>query len=138
MKWVETSMNVIEIAIAFFLMLVILVRWFEIGSYLFSDGYDILNIEFNQILSLFLGLIIGIEFAKMLCKHTSESVVDVLLFTLARHVVIYNDNKMINIIIGVAAIIALFAAKKYLLNYCAECEARAHEESIKNSECEPS
>jgi hypothetical protein len=117
-KHVELVMNALEILIAVFLLAVIVIRGIEIGISLFSTDAEfqgILQMDFNSILSLSLGLIIGIEFTKMLCKHTPESVLDVLLFALARHMVIYNE-KALDLMFGVAAIAGLFAAKKYLLS----------------------
>jgi phosphate starvation-inducible membrane PsiE len=50
----------------------------------------------------------------MLCKHTPETVIDVLLFAIARQIVVYHDAP-IDMLIGVVAIVGLFAAKKYLI-----------------------
>ena len=43
------------------------------------------NLEaFNNYLSIAFNFVIGIEFIKMLCKHTPETVIEVLLFAIAR------------------------------------------------------
>jgi len=115
LKYIEKAMNTFEIVIAVLLLLVIVVRVIEISSYVLGHDLVILQMDFDAILSLALGLVIGLEFTKMLCKHTPESVVDVLLFALARHMVIYNENA-VDLLIGVVAIIGLFAAKKFLLD----------------------
>jgi hypothetical protein len=114
-KHIEKAMNALEILIALLLLGAIIIRGIEISASLFGGNLNILQMEFVTVLSLTLGLVIGIEFTKMLCKQTPESVVDVLLFALARHMVIYNE-KALDLLIGVAAIAGLFAAKKYLLN----------------------
>ena len=74
----------------------------------------ILNMEFEQILSVAFALVIGVEFTKMLFKHTPETIIDVLLFAIARQTVIYHAN-MTDMLVGVAAIAGLFAAKKFLI-----------------------
>lgn len=70
---------------------------------------------FNGILSIILTLVIGVEFTKMLCKHTPEAVIDVLLFAIARQMVVYQDS-VLDLLIGMASIVGLFAAKKFLLD----------------------
>ena len=62
-----------------------------------------------------LALVIGVEFTKMLYKHTPDTVIDVLLFAVARHMVMYHERTM-DMLIGAVSIAGLFAAKKYLID----------------------
>jgi len=73
-----------------------------------------LQLSFERILSMTLALVIGVEFTKMLFKHTPESVLDVLLFAIARQVVMYHERTM-DLLFGIVAIAGLFAIKKYLV-----------------------
>ena len=57
--------------------------------------------------------VIGIEFIKMLCKHTPETVIEVLLFAIARQLIVEHMTIFQNLI-GVIAIAGLFATRKYL------------------------
>ncbi len=59
-------------------------------------------------------LAIGAELIKMLCKHTPETVIEVLAFALARQLIVGHASALENII-TVAAIAILFAVRKYLL-----------------------
>lgn len=59
-------------------------------------------------------LIIGIEFVKMLAKHTPSSAVEVLLFAIARQIIHLNNGQMLEVLLGVLAIALLFAIRKYL------------------------
>ena len=59
-------------------------------------------------------LAIGAEFIKMLCKHTPETIIEVLAFALARHLIVTPTSALENII-TVAAIAILFAIRKFLL-----------------------
>ena len=59
-------------------------------------------------------LAIGAEFIKMLCKHTPETIIEVLAFALARHLIVTPTTAIENII-TVAAIAILFAIRKFLL-----------------------
>lgn len=58
-------------------------------------------------------LIIGIEFVKMLAKHTPSSTVDVILYAIARKLIVNHDS-MLDSLIGVLAIAILFGVRKYL------------------------
>ena len=59
-------------------------------------------------------LAIGAELIKMLCKHTPETIIEVLAFALARHLIVTPTSALENII-TVAAIAILFAIRKFLL-----------------------
>ena len=59
-------------------------------------------------------LAIGAEFIKMLCKHTPETVIEVLAFALARQLIVGHVTPMENLI-TVIAIAILFAVRRFLL-----------------------
>lgn len=69
---------------------------------------------FTAFLGKALALVVGVEFVKMLCKHTADTVVEVLMFATARQMVVEHLNTF-QILIGVFAIGILFAIRKYLL-----------------------
>ena len=104
-----------EMVIAILLLAVIAIKTLEIASEMAGFQIVILSMDFERILSTTLTLIIGVEFIKMLCKHTPETIIDVLLFAIARQIVIYHE-KTLDLLIGMVAIAGLFAAKKFLLN----------------------
>ena len=106
---------VFEIVIAFSLLTVIAIKIVEINLQMLGLEFAILAVDFDRILSSVLTLVIGVEFIKMLCKHTPETVIDVLLFAIARYIVIYHDNTL-DLLIGAVAIAGLFAAKKFFLD----------------------
>ena len=60
-------------------------------------------------------LAIGAELIKMLCKHTPETIIEVLAFALARQLIIGHAAAWQNLI-TVVAIAVLFAARKFLLS----------------------
>ncbi len=59
-------------------------------------------------------LAIGAELIKMLCKHTPETVIEVLAFALARQLIIGHAAPWENFI-TIAAIAVLFAVRRFLL-----------------------
>ena len=59
-------------------------------------------------------LAIGAELIKMLCKHTPETVIEVLAFALARQLIVGHASPIENLI-TVIAIAILFAVRRFLL-----------------------
>ena len=107
--------NIIEVVTGFLLIAVILVMLVRMvrnlcGADLLSDSFD-----FNIFLSNLFTIIIGVEFTRMLCKHTSETIIEVLLFATARQIIVGNLVPM-ETLWGVLAIVLLFAVRKFLLS----------------------
>lgn len=67
----------------------------------------------NDFLAKGLSLAVGVEFVKMLSKHTPATVIEVLLFATARQMVVVH-NDALDTLLGVVTIAALFATRKYL------------------------
>jgi hypothetical protein len=105
-----------EITIAILLLTVIAVKVLEVILDLSGLQVVIISTDFDRILSTAFALVIGVEFTKMLCKLNTETVIDVLLFAIARQTVIYHEGSL-DLLIGVFAIAGLFAIKRYLINY---------------------
>ena len=72
------------------------------------------NITMVEILDAAIILAIGAELIKMLCKHTPETVIEVLAFALAHHLIVGHATPLENLIM-VLAISALFAVRRFLL-----------------------
>ena len=75
---------------------------------------DITPEQFTQFLGNALTLLIGVEFVKMLAKHTAENLLEVLMFAIARQMVVEHLN-MTETLIRVIAIAIIFTVRKYLL-----------------------
>ena len=68
---------------------------------------------FHEYLESLFVLVIGTEALKMLCKHTPGSALEVLLFTIAREMVVKETSPVENLIV-VVSIAVIFAIRKYL------------------------
>jgi len=106
--------KVFEIIIAFLLLIIIAIKLIDLVFEISSLGIIILDINFERILSVLFYLVIGVEFVRMLYKHTPVTIIYVLLFATARHIILYNEGVM-HLLIGVISIAGLFAVKKYLI-----------------------
>lgn len=83
-----------------------LIRWMP-G--LLMDGNDT---EIRTFLERSLDIVIGIEFIKMLAKHSPGSSLEVLLYAIARHLVVGHDSALENLL-SVGAIALIFIVRKF-------------------------
>ncbi len=82
---------------------------------MFANIKDILNGTrvLNETLEYALTLVVAIEFIKMLVKNTPGSVIEVILFAVARQVIISHSGALENLI-GVLGVAVIFATWKFL------------------------
>lgn len=76
---------------------------------LLIDGNEV---EIRSFLERSLDIVIGIEFIKMLAKHSPGSSLEVLLYAIARHLVVGHDSALENLL-SVGAIALIFIVRKY-------------------------
>lgn len=104
----------LELIAALLVIIVILCQIVGLAIEMFSDTSKLLDSgHFNHFLELALNIVVGIEFLKMLCRHNMDAVLEVLLFTLARHLIV-NQHSMLEGLLCIVAIAILFVVRKYL------------------------
>ena len=94
------------VLIGLLLSMVPLLQWMP-G--LLFDGNDV---EVSIFLQRALDIVIGIEFIKMLAKHSPGSVLEVLLYAIARHMIVGHEDAVQNLV-SVGAIALIFIIRKY-------------------------
>ena len=94
------------VLIGLLLSAVPLIRWMP-G--LLIDGNEV---EIRTFLERSLDIVIGIEFIKMLAKHSPGSSLEVLLYAIARHMVVGHESALDNLI-SVGAIALIFVVRKF-------------------------
>ena len=70
------------------------------------------SVEVREFLERALDIVIGIEFIKMLAKHSPGSSLEVLLYAIARHLVVGHDSAVENLL-SVGAIALIFIVRKF-------------------------
>ena len=70
------------------------------------------SVEVREFLERALDIVIGIEFIKMLAKHSPGSVLEVLLYAIARHMIVGHEDAVQNLV-SVVAIALIFIIRKY-------------------------
>lgn len=124
-KIVARISSYIEIFISVLILIGILVATINLGTELILMSKEALivkevTVPIEEYLALGLQLIIGVEFVKMICKHTVGSTIDVLLFAIARKLVVSHGSS-IDLLLGIIAIAILFVVKHYFGNKCENC-----------------
>lgn len=110
--WLIEAAGMLEVGIAALVLAgllfsaVPLIRWMP-G--LLSYGNDV---EIRSFLERALDIVIGIEFIKMLSKHSPGSSLEVLMYAIARHMVIGHESASENLL-SVCAIALIFIVRKY-------------------------
>ena len=94
------------VLIGLLLSIVPLLQWMP-G--LIVDGNDV---EVHVFLERALDIVIGIEFIKMLAKHSPGSVLEVLLYAIARHMIVGHEDALQNLV-SVIAIAMIFIIRRY-------------------------
>lgn len=113
---VSKSASYIEIILSIFIIIgilivsVILVR--DLVNGIINEFKGDFSFDFRSFIGLIMQLIIGVEFVKMLSKHTPESTIEVLMFVVARKIII-DDPDYWQIGLGILAIGVLFFIKFY-------------------------
>lgn len=70
---------------------------------------------FLEFLGLIFSIVIGIEFFKLLCEPSRDTLLEVLMFVIARHMIIEETSAMENLL-SILTIGILFFIDKYLLS----------------------
>lgn len=104
----------IEFLISALLAVTIIILTVRMGFHVCSiaihnDAEEVLN----EVLSGTMSLAVGVEFIKMLCKHTPNTIIETLMFAIARGMIVAHSSAIENLI-GVLCIAGLFATKKFL------------------------
>ena len=116
----------LELVLAMFITAAVIIGMVDLWKYIVLifetnpiDTYDVLQKFLGHVLLL----VVGVELVAMLIMHTPGSVIEVLLYAVARNMLIGNKGTF-DFILGIASIAGIFAIKKFLfVNNISENEA---------------
>ena len=105
----------IELVIAIIMCCVIAIMTFKLLTIAIPNYIIEGKIEIEGFLEKVMLLAIALEFVKMLCKHTPSTVIDVLLFAIARQMVVQHTSTLENLI-GIVALAVCGSYSKFSNN----------------------
>lgn len=110
------TMN-LELILAVFLAIAIIIGFVsvfkQLGYILETDSSHTYEV-FKKFLGFILLLVVGVEMVLMLLSHSTSAILELVLFAIARKMLIYSEN-MTDLVLGTVAIAGVFAIKKYLM-----------------------
>lgn len=106
----------LEIVISVIVLFAVIVQIFSLRNllYVFVLNTDSMR-SFHTFLDNILVLVIGLEFFRMLCFTNADTVLEVVLFVLARHMIVTESSALDNLltVLGIAVVVLLNLALKY-------------------------
>lgn len=137
-EWIYNIARYTEIVLSIVILIVIALAGIRLIYAITEISIMDMDIDFfTEFLANALSLVVGVEFVKMLCRHSAQTVVEVLMFATARQMVV-EHMKPTQTLIGVIAIAILFAIRKFLMTEDSDmahspfkkCEEAEHEEQV--------
>lgn len=104
----EAIIALISTVVLFVLLAVNLINIFS------NPAYFLQSDAVNSFLQQILGIVIGLEFVKLLMHMTPANILEVLIMAIARHIVVGHGGALANLV-SILCIVALFATKRYLI-----------------------
>ena len=113
-KLLNKLANYVEFVIAIVLISIIAILLVQLVFESFNVLVNNDSIDFSIFLSNLLNLIIGLEFTRMLCRHSPGTIIEVLTFVTAKQIIV-SESGILETFLGVLSIGVLFLLRKYIL-----------------------
>lgn len=105
--------GLLEVLLAIIVLIALLISIVPLIELLPNLFMDDNGVGVHDFLVHALDIVIGIEFVKMLAKHSPGSALEVLLYAIARHMIVGHESAVENFI-SVASIALIFFVRKFL------------------------
>ncbi len=112
--------HIFEVLLAVVILIVVFLGMFDIlrviySAYVIDFKHPVDYDQLNHFLAQILLLVIAVELVIMLCLHKAETLLEVLLYAIARKLLLIPKSSGVGeLFLGVLAIAAIFFIKKYL------------------------
>lgn len=114
--------ELVEIVVSILTMLFIVLLIVHLGGQLAMHiGYGVGIKMLDGFLNEVLGLVVALEFVKMLIRHTPGTIIEVLLFATAK-LMITSSKTAWELLAGAVAVAVLFAIRKFLFSHFDDME----------------
>lgn len=116
-KTIQKACDIMELCIALAVgvgLVVSVILYIPLGVKLLTSSSD--TAPFLLFLEDMFSFIVGVEFIKMLCKPSAENVIEVLVFLVARHLIL-GTNSAVDILLSVVAVALLYGTRLLLRHF---------------------
>ncbi|MCI8408428.1 MAG: hypothetical protein HFJ09_04045 [Lachnospiraceae bacterium] len=113
-EFIQKIYRILELIVAILVLFGIIVALFGVFKnytifYDLTDNTD----TFKQFLDKIFMIVIGIEFLRMLCRPSSDNVIETIIFLVARHMIVSNTSPYQDFV-SVISIVLLCLTRQYL------------------------
>ena len=116
-SYIIQASTLLEIVLSGLVLIGLLLSFIPLLKWMPGLLFDGNDVEIRGFLERALDIVIGVEFIKMLAKHSPGSSLEVLLYAIARHMVVGHESALDNLI-SVGAIALIFVVRKFFLVFC--------------------
>lgn len=131
-QYVSIFLKRLAVLLEFFIAIMLAIGILLLSLRMASSLGNIPNLavwpNYDDLLETCFNLIIGVELIRMMYYHTADSVFEVLLFAIARQIIIDHSSIWVTFI-GVCSIAVLYATRKFLF-----CHFHISDEADENSD----
>ena len=111
-SYIIQAATLLEIVLSGLVLIGLLLSFIPLLKWMPGLLFDGNDVEIRSFLERALDIVIGVEFIKMLAKHSPGSSLEVLLYAIARHMVVGHESALDNLI-SVGAIALIFVVRKF-------------------------
>ena len=111
-SYIIQAATLLEIVLSGLVLIGLLLSFIPLLKWMPGLLFDGNDVEIRGFLERALDIVIGVEFIKMLAKHSPGSSLEVLLYAIARHMVVGHESALDNLI-SVGAIALIFVVRKF-------------------------
>ena len=111
-SYIIQASTLLEIVLSGLVLIGLLLSFIPLLKWMPGLLFDGNDVEIRGFLERALDIVIGVEFIKMLAKHSPGSSLEVLLYAIARHLVVGHDSALENLL-SVGAIALIFIVRKF-------------------------
>lgn len=111
-SYIIQASTLLEIVLSGLVLIGLLLSFIPLLKWMPGLLFDGNDVEIRGFLERALDIVIGVEFIKMLAKHSPGSSLEVLLYAIARHMVVGHESAVENLL-SVCAIALIFIVRKF-------------------------
>ena len=111
-SYIIQAATLLEIVLSGLVLIGLLLSFIPLLKWMPGLLFDGNDVEIRGFLERALDIVIGVEFIKMLAKHSPGSSLEVLLYAIARHMVVGHESALENLL-SVGAIALIFIVRKF-------------------------
>lgn len=111
-SYIIQASTLLEIVLSGLVLIGLLLSFIPLLKWMPGLLFDGNDVEIRGFLERALDIVIGVEFIKMLAKHSPGSSLEVLLYAIARHMVVGHESALENLL-SVGAIALIFVVRKF-------------------------